>query len=263
MNLMGLVDKHFIKKPRIRKILSMLIYGNKDNEICLFDTRLFINSIKENGYFRAAKYAQRSSVFKDEISPLINISNLISASSTFIDVGANVGLFSSTMARFQNIYPDLEIHAFEANPDTFDRLQKTVAGTRIKIYNNAISNQSKDLEFVQGAVSHVFAVKEKANSYHYKNAATIKVAAKRLDSFEFNGNDLVIKIDVEGHELEVLEGAGKLLASKRVKAIFLDGYTSHSIVINLLTSHGFELFNGRTLLPLKEHDFSLLAILKS
>src|SRR6516164_1031602 len=108
MSLIKLVDKYYIKKPKLRRLVSTLLYGNKDNEVSFFDTKLYINSIKENGYFRAARYAQRSSVFKDEVSPLINISNLISNNSTFIDVGANVGLFSSTMARFQNIYPDLE-----------------------------------------------------------------------------------------------------------------------------------------------------------
>lgn len=263
MKLISLIDKYYIKKPGFRKAVSRLIYGDKDHEVRFFDTRLFINSIKENGYFRAAKYAQRSSVFKDEVSPLINISNFISNDSTFIDVGANVGLFSSTMERFQRIYPNLEIHAFEANPDTFQRLKKTAAGTRIILYNNAISSEEKNLEFVQGAVSHVFAVKEKANAYHYKNSQIVTVAAKRLDSFEFSGNDLVIKIDVEGHELEVLEGSQKLLALKRVKAIFLDGYANHLKVINMLTSYGFELYNGRTLLPLKEQDFSMLAILKT
>ena len=262
MNFIGLIDKYFIKKPRIRKAVSLVLYGNKNSEIDFFNTRLFINSLKENGYYRAAKYAKKSSVFKDEVSVLINLSGLLPNASAFIDVGANVGLFSSTMARFQHIYPALEIYAFEANPDTYNRLTKTVAGTKIKIYNNAISNADKNLQFVQGAVSHVFAVKEKANAYHYKNQETIEVAAKRLDSFQFNGDKLIIKIDVEGHEPEVLEGASKLLEERRVKAIFLDGYDRHSVVINLLKSYGFELYNGRTMLPLKDTDFSLLAILK-
>ena len=262
MSLIALVDKYFIKKPRIRKAVSTVLYGDKDQEICFFDTRLYINSIKENGYFRANNYAKKSSVFKDEVSALINLSNIISNASAFIDVGANVGLFSSTMVRFQKINPDLEIHAFEANPDTYKRLEKTVAGTTIKTYNNAISNENKNLGFVQGAVSHVFAVKEKANAYHYKNSPVIEVEAKRLDSFNFKGNDLVLKIDVEGHEPEVLEGAAKLFLNKRIKAVFLDGYNQHEKVISLFKSYNFELYNGRTLNPLQPYDFSLLAIRK-
>jgi FkbM family methyltransferase len=263
MSLIALVDKYYIKKPRIRKMVSTLLYGNKSYEVSLFSTKLFINSIKENGYFWAWKYAQKSSVFKDEVSALITIAGLISENSTFIDVGANVGLFSSTMSRFQKIYPNMEIYAFEASPDTYTRLQKTAVGTKINIYGIAVSNANKVLEFVHGAVSHVFAVKEKANSYHYKNSSITKVEAKRLDSFEFKGRDIIIKIDVEGHELEVLEGAEKLLEQKRVKAVFLDGYDHHATINNMLSSYGFELYSAKTLAPIKEHDFSLLAILKT
>lgn len=138
MNLIGLIDKYFIKQPKIRKAVSSLLYGNKNKEICFFDTRLFINSVKENGYYRAAQYAKRSSVFRDEVSALINISGLLANASAFIDVGANVGLFSSGVSKFQNMYHKLEIYAFEANHDTFKRLEKTVAATRIKVYPNAV-----------------------------------------------------------------------------------------------------------------------------
>lgn len=262
MKLISLVDKYFIKKPRIRKAVSLLLYGNKDREINFFNTRLYINALKENGYYRAARYAKKSSVFKDEVSALINLAGVLGDASAFIDVGANVGLFCSTVCRFQNMYPALEIYAFEANPDTFKRLERTAAGTGIKMYNCAVSNADKKLQFVQGAVSHVFAVKERANAYHYKKQKAVEVVAKRLDSFAFNGDKLVIKIDVEGHEPEVLEGAAGLLQERRVKAIFLDGYNRHSSVISLLQSYGFELYNGRTLQPLKDTDFSLLAILK-
>src|SRR2546423_7846432 len=100
MKLMGVIDKYFIKKPLIRKFVTKLYYGNKDKSISLFNAPLYINSIKENGYLRAYKYALKSSAFKDEASALVNLASFISACSTFVDAGANVGLFSSVFERF-------------------------------------------------------------------------------------------------------------------------------------------------------------------
>lgn len=39
----------------------------------------------------------------------------------------------------------------------------------------------------------------------------------------------MLKIDVEDHEREVLEGAAFLLRSGRVKAVYMDGYRDKSI----------------------------------
>jgi hypothetical protein len=73
--------------------------------------------------------------------------------------------------------------------------------------------------------------------------------------------DLVIKIDVEGHELPVLKGASRLFAEQRVKVVYLDGYSSSEIPA-LLRDYGFEFFDGRTLerCPAGAPDYSLLAV---
>ncbi|HVZ95246.1 MAG TPA: FkbM family methyltransferase [Chitinophagaceae bacterium] len=260
MGLMGIVDKYFIKKPAFRRFVTQLFYGDHDKNVQLFNAPLYINSIKENGYLRAYQYADKSSVFKDEVSVLINLSRLIEPGTSFVDAGANVGLFSSTVQRFQKLYGNLHIYAFEANPDTFKRLSKTIAGSSIQAFNYALSDEEKELEFVQGAVSHVFAEKTHANAYHLKNAKTVTVRAKRLDQFEIAGNSIVLKIDVEGHEYPVLEGARKLFASNRVKAVYIDGYRERDAVVSFLKSFGFTLLDGRSLAPADAYNFSLLAI---
>jgi hypothetical protein len=74
----------------------------------------------------------------------------------------------------------------------------------------------------------------------------------------------VLKIDVEGHELPVLEGAAGLFGDSRIKGIYLDGYGSDTIP-DLLRDHGFALFDGRTLVPCGNAvpDFSLLVVHRS
>jgi len=260
MGLMGLVDKYFLKKPRLRRLLTKWYYGNADKTVNIFSTSLYINSIKENGYLRASRYGERSSVFKDEVTTLINLALFISDDTTFVDVGANVGLFCSTYERFQKLYQDFNIYAFEANPDTFKRLQKTAEGKNIQIFNIALSDKEEKLEFVQGVVSHVFAEKTYIRPHHLKNQKTVQVAAKRLDGFDIKGNAILLKIDVEGHEYQVLQGARQLFESNRVKAVYLDGYRKREEIFSFLKSFDFVLLDGKTLAPVGENNFSLLAV---
>ncbi len=257
---MGIVDKYFIKKPLLRKFLTRLYYGDKNKPVDIFNTHLYINSIKENGYLRASNYAYKSSVFRDEVPALINLASFISGDTTFVDIGANVGLFSATFQRFQILYKGFRIYAFEANPDTFRRLAKTTAHTEIKAFNNAISNDEKELEFITGTVSHVFAEKSQANSYHLKNGPTVKIKAKRLDQFDIEGNSIIIKIDVEGHEYEVLEGARKLFEAERVKAVYIDGYRKKEEIFSFFKMFDFVLLDGKTFKPADQYNFALLAV---
>lgn len=257
---MGIVDKYFIKKPLLRKFLTRLYYGNKDKTIEFFSTRLYINSVKENGYLRASKYSVKSSVFRDEVSILINLASFVTPGTTFVDVGSNVGLYCSSFARFQKLYADMRIYAFEANPDTFKRLVKTVENKNIEIFNVALSNDNKELDFVEGVVSHVFAEKTYIRPYHLKNQKIIKVKAKRLDLFDMKGDSIILKIDVEGHEYEVLEGARNLFDAGRIKVVYLDGYKKQEAILSFLKNYGFKLFDGKTIEPDPVNNFSLLAV---
>jgi hypothetical protein len=62
------------------------------------------------------------------------------------------------------------------------------------------------------------------------------------------GSSLVLKIDVEAHERQVLEGATGLFEAGRVKAVFLDDYADPAVPA-FLTQRGFVLFDGRSLSP--------------
>ena len=169
-------------------------------------------------------------------------------------------MFSSVFEKFTNLHKGLKIYAFEANPDTFKRLAKTVENKKIEIFNVALSNDNKELEFVEGVVSHVFAEKAYSNSYHLKNQKTLKINARRLDGFDIAGDAIILKIDVEGHEYEVLEGAKGFFESGRIKVVYLDGYQKQEQIISFLKNYGFKLFDGKTLQPDPVNNFSLLAL---
>ena len=70
----------------------------------------------------------------------------------------------------------------------------------------------------------------------------------------------MLKIDVEGQELDVLRGAERLFSSGRVRAVYIDGCAAGRAVEEFLTRRGFSLFDGRTLEPTTGGVFSLLAL---
>ena len=55
---------------------------------------------------------------------------ILSKGDSFVDVGANIGIFSSIIARYKPFLSLEGVYAFEANPDTFGRrrrMQKVTA----------------------------------------------------------------------------------------------------------------------------------------
>jgi len=255
---MSFLDRYFIKQPKLRRLLTFLIEGDRTHDIQVIGTSLCVHSIKEHGYLRASRIASTSALLRDELPVIINLAALLQRGDTFLDIGANVGIYSLTLARMKNIMPDLKYYAFEANPDTFKRLFENAKALGIQSHNVALSDRNEFLSFVSGAVSHVFTTIENSSAYSIADEQ-ITVPCRRLDDMEIEGDSLIMKIDVEGQEKNVLDGALKLFLTDRVKAVYLDGYKDREIE-TFLRSHGFRLLNGKTLTPTDGGVFSLLAI---
>jgi FkbM family methyltransferase len=181
---------------------------------------------------------------------LITLSMIVRSGDTFLDIGANVGLFSSVLSRVRNIASDVKFYAFEANPDTAERLDQTLSGTDVTIVNYAISDADGELQFCDGTTSAVFAPVQHATQFNIESGRS--VTCKRLDSLDITGNSLILKIDVEGHEMEVIAGAEKFFETNRVKAVFVDGYSDPLVPLHLV-ERGFKLFDAHTLAIVNEN----------
>jgi len=239
--LRSIVDKYFIKKPRLRSVVTAAIYGRDDRDISLVGVRVRINSLRENGYLRAYFKSQRSVFLEHELNVLATLSMLASECDGFIDAGANVGIFSCILARRKALDPSFEMLAFEPHPDTFKRLQHNVTPYGVIAHNVALSRENGSLTFVDGSVSHVFTAAEHANRYNIPGAV-IYVQSQRLDSLPILGCKLLLKIDVEGHESAVLEGATGLFEQNRIRAVYCDGHDMIEVP-NFLKAFGFDLFD--------------------
>jgi FkbM family methyltransferase len=221
------------------------VLPDREERIELFGSSLHINKRSEAGYWRAQRLARRSPVLWNEAGPLVSLALILQPGDTFVDIGANVGLFSSALVRFRQIQPSSRFYAFEANPETAERLRRSLPEGAVTVLAVALSDRDGPLTFSYGSTSLTFGVAESMGAQQL-GRRTIEVAARRLDGMDIEGSSLVMKIDVENHERQVLEGAAGLFDAGRVKAVYLDGYADPAVP-RFLTERKFSLFDGRSL----------------
>ena len=246
-----------MRNPRLRRALTRLLVPDRTERVRLLGADVSVNRRSEIGYWRAARAQRSNIVFADEVPSLLHITALMRPGMTFVDCGANVGLFSAVIVPLQRVHARLRVHAFEPNPETFARLKETLAGTDAVLENVALSDHSGTLDLAAAATSGAFGV---PHSHFQIVDETVSVPCKRLDACDIAGDRLFLKVDVEGHELEVLEGARGLFAAGRVAAVFVDGALKERDVVALLEGHGFRVLNGHTLAPYALGGHKILAL---
>ena len=144
----------------------------------------------------------------------------LSSGDVFWDVGANIGVFSLIAAKI--VGPNGSFFSFEPSPDVFLALQSnTIGNNSIKIFPYGIGNADGSASFaaqrMSAGSSFTEEVTELNRHYHPGEAIRqVSVTIKKLDTLL---SDLrppsLVKIDVEGFELEVLKGSGRLLSDIR------------------------------------------------
>ncbi|MBV8225158.1 MAG: FkbM family methyltransferase [Verrucomicrobia bacterium] len=255
--MLSLIDHYFIKKPYVRRFVTRLIAGDRTVRIKLLGAEMEVNTILEHGLFRAARLTRTVSVFRDELPILMHLMGLLQPFDTFLDIGANVGIYAVNVARMKSVYPNLKVYAFEPNPDTAARLRANTAPWQVECYECALSDHDGNLNFVGGADSKVYTTIENASAYSILSEQSNR-PCKRLDGIPIEGDSIIMKIDVEGQEWEVLSGASSYFEADRVKAVYLDGYKDWR-ARRFLEEYKFVFFNGRTLKTAEPETQHLLA----
>lgn len=146
----------------------------------------------------------------------------------FIDVGANVGIFTLVAAR--RVGDAGIVHSFEPVPANYTRLSENVAlngFTNVRLNRAAAGAEPGELRF--GLETEMEVASGAAMSGFYTAGASlrpIKAPVVRLDDYLAEQNDdrrvRLIKIDVEGYEPRVLEGLRQSLAKRRVDLVMLE-----------------------------------------
>ncbi len=143
------------------------------------------------------------------------------------DVGANTGSYGFLC---QKINPNAQIFCFEPHPTSFASLEKQVQNNSgIKAINLALSNSlgsldlydyadninSRHATLCQGVIE---TVKQQASTKFKVQVSTIDriIAEEKINKIH------LLKIDVEGHDFQVLQGAKQALAQKKLRQFSLN-----------------------------------------
>ncbi len=163
-----------------------------------------------------------------EVGTRLLIQKLLRPGHTFVDIGANIGMH--TLAAAAAMQARGRIIAFEPHPMTHDLLRKSLmlngfAGMT-DTHQVAASNRSGRLPLHLGATCghHSLYPFEDAD----QTATTIDVPLARIDDM-IDAGILVdlIKIDVEGAELDVIEGAAATIGRNADVGIIVEFGHSH------------------------------------
>lgn len=132
-----------------------------------------------------------------------------------VDVGANIGYFSLLWAAQS---PQNKVVAIEASPRVLPLLEENVQrnqlGEQITIVRAAVGKQEGEVEFDLGPESET----GWGGIAKSRTEKTVKVPQVRLDDMIEEPIEL-LKIDVEGADTWVIQGAEKLLRAKKIRNI--------------------------------------------
>ena len=159
---------------------------------------------------------------------------------TAIDVGANEGPYSYALAKLFD-----RVEAFEPNEIASADLQDYDC-PKINLHRVALSRSEGERILhvpilAQGVAGLGWGSLEPETLPPSEKVTTQVVQARTLDSYGFE-NVVFIKIDVEGHELQVLEGAAETIARCRPVILLEIKTTARSAVSAFLKDRQFELF---------------------
>jgi FkbM family methyltransferase len=126
-----------------------------------------------------------------------------------IDIGAANGLYLAHLYKISR-----RCYAFEPRKEAVKNLENVFSGitTAIQFENVALSSFSGFSELkVPKNYERLSSLETENLIEGFDKIELIKVPVKRLDDYKFDGKVGFIKIDVEGHEKSVLDGAVNLL----------------------------------------------------
>jgi len=196
------------------------------------------------------------------------VRHLVEPNSTAVDVGASIGLYAAEMARYAG-----KVLAFEANPQVA-ALARRVLPPNVEVVNVALSATAgratlrMPLNRKGEPVSELGTIRE--HSPRFGPISSVDIEMRRLDDYGI-ANCSFIKMDVEGHEEAVLDGASELIATQQpVLMVELDeglnSGTVKRVAARLVAKHYRGFFLSRTKLfpigtfePAAHQDQALLA----
>ena len=172
---------------------------NKDSFFCFY---------LDDPYY--ARFFYKNYIYEEEIFEFLNL--LKNKKILFLDCGANYGYWSILAS--SKIFGSQNVISVEPLKSNFEILRKNnkLNNYRMNLYNYALGKKKEKslIYFSNNTKSNVGAslqyTKDKKN-----NKESVKITTIDNIISKYKKKDIVVKLDVEGHEEECLEGAKKTL----------------------------------------------------
>jgi FkbM family methyltransferase len=176
---------------------------------------------------------------------------LVEAGDVIADVGANIGYATSLMAIRSG--PHGRVFAFEPHPKTFVALEQNVTRWRM-------NRATAPIEIARAALSDregTAMLHEPAGFERNAGLASLvrapasanesrEVVLRRLDTAMAPAPESIglMKVDVEGHELAVFEGAGAMLSGRTIRDVVFEEFAPYPASTHrMLEQFGYAIFH--------------------
>lgn len=230
------------KLPNGKKILFPIVSFFKPSYVNIEGHKMYIiksdDTVSEELIINKTWESLETEVFKQ------NIKN----GDTVIDLGANLGYYSLIAARI--VGEKGKVYAFEPDEENFQILEKNIKANN---YKNIIPVKMAVSDKIGNIKLYLSPGNKGDHRIYDQNAGrnTVTIKSTTLDNYFKNQKVDLIKIDIQGSEMDAIKGAKKIInANKNIKVIteyqaeLLEANNSKPVdYLNLLTSLGFELYD--------------------
>tara|TARA_B100001250_G_C19723356_1_gene754870 strand:- start:160 stop:786 length:627 start_codon:yes stop_codon:yes gene_type:complete len=133
----------------------------------------------------------------------------------FIDIGANYGIFTFLFSKIVN-----QTYVVEPIKECLEYIRNGIMKENVKFINKVASNSNKDITLKIPIIRGTKVYGKSSISNEFENYLEINVQSFRIDELQEKVSKqeykvIFLKIDVEGHELEVLQGAKNLILNNK------------------------------------------------
>ncbi len=201
------------------------------------------------------RVARRVRRLSNSSEPELRLVSLLVPGRTFVDVGANAGIYAIQAFR----HNATEVVAVEPVPELAGTLRHLL-GSKARVVEAAASDVAGRSTLTIPSIGDDLRTTRSTLEGGLSGGVQVSVETVRLDQLAISG-PVVIKIDVEGHELAALAGATGLLEDGVVKAILVECEERHNrgaakALTDFLGGFGYEgwLVVGDSLVPAADFD---------
>jgi len=168
---------------------------------------------------------------EEERELLSDVIASVRESDVFVDIGANIGLFSCLIGKKVD-----RVIAFEPHPDNYSRLQENVERNSIECdaHQIALSDTEEDLEFILPPADSatggaaILSENEKQKEHFREQHGGFEISSVTTSTGDTTllkydlPSPIVLKVDVEGAEMNVLNGLKSTIEERNIRLIYVE-----------------------------------------